>query len=149
MVYLDIQNLSAVKRLYNAQRLLALAERVCLGEGIKKDVELSLLFCDDAYIQELNCRYRGKNEPTDVLSFEQEAPEHTDRRLLGDIVISLETVQRYCNDDRDAMRREMLLLFCHGLLHLLGHDHRKVSERTLMQQKQAQYLDRELGKVWH
>ena len=149
MIYLDIQNNSAVKRIYNSKTLTDLAERVCRGEGLRKEVELSLLFCDDLFIQELNGRYRNKHEPTDVLAFEQEAPLHTDRRLLGDIVISLETVERAARGDRAAMRQEVLLLFCHGLLHLLGYDHHKAADRKQMQEKQARYLEIEFEKVWH
>ncbi len=149
MIYLDIKNISPVKRLYNRKKLMELTERICREEGRKYDTELSLLFCDDAFIQELNARYRNKNEPTDVLAFEQEAPLHTDRRLLGDIVISLETVQRFCGGNRDAMRQELMLLFCHGLLHLLGYEHGNTSEKRLMQSKQAYYLDTEFKNVWH
>lgn len=149
MIYLDIKNMSSLKRLYERKKLLDLAQRICTGEGLRQDVELSLLFCDDAYIQELNKRYRNCDAPTDVLAFEQEAPLHTDRRLLGDIVISLETVQRLCKGDWDAMRKEILLLFSHGLLHLIGYNHRIAKDKRLMQEKQAHYLGIELENSWH
>lgn len=149
MIYMDVRNLSTVKRLHNRRKLLELAEQITRGEGIKKDVELSLLLCDDAFIQELNAQYRNKCEPTDVLSFEQEPLDRSDRILLGDIVISLETVQRFRGDDRKAMRQELMLLFCHGLLHLLGYDHHTKAQQKRMQEKQAAYLGVELEKVWH
>jgi len=149
MIFMDVQNLSVVKRLHSRRKLLELAERVLEGEGIAKDVELSLLLCDDAFIQELNTRYRNKCAPTDVLSFEQETLPQSDRVLLGDIVISLETVQRFCAGDREAMRRELMLLFCHGLLHLLGYEHHTKTREKKMREKQALYLGMELEKVWH
>lgn len=149
MIHLDIRNLSTVKRLFNRGKLEQLAEKVCRGEGLKKDVELSLLFCDDPFIRELNGRYRNRDEATDVLSFEQESPDSGDKRLLGDVVISLETVQRYCGGVRDAMRMEVNLLFCHGLLHLLGYEHGKKEDKLRMQQKQAEYLNVGLENVWH
>ena len=149
MIAMDVRNMSSVKRLYNRGRLLELADRVLKGEGIKKDAELSLLLCDDAFIQELNARYRNKCAPTDVLSFQQEPLPESGRVLLGDIVISLETVQRFCAGNRDAMRQELLLLFCHGLLHLIGYEHHTKALEKRMREKQAQYLGLELEKGWH
>ncbi len=115
-----------------------------------------MLCCDDAQIAELNKTYRGKNEPTDVLSFEQpqvDAPAGHARarhaRLLGDIVISLETVERYCKGERHRMRNEIRLLFCHGLLHLLGYEHETVAEQDRMAAKQAEYLGVPVDDAWH
>ncbi len=149
MIFLDIRNISPVKRLYTRKRLEHLAERICREERGKEEVELSLLFCNDSFIQDLNARFRGRNEPTDVLSFPQEPQVHTARNLLGDIIISLETVQRFCGNDRNAMRQELLLLFCHGLLHLLGYTHHKITDKRLMQEKQAYYLGIGIENVWH
>ncbi len=149
MVHLDIQNDSSVKHLYRRNDLKALAERICEGEGVQEDVEISVLFCDDPFIQDLNQQYRGKDTPTDVLSFQQEPLTHDGPRALGDIVISLETVQRFCKGQRARMRAEVRLLFCHGLLHLLGATHSTESRRKAMQEKQAQYLGTELERAWH
>lgn len=149
MIHLDIRNLSSVKRLYRQNDLFLLTETICKGEGVDRAVELSVLMCEDPFIQELNQTYRGKNEPTDVLSFQQEGVDAGDLRVLGDIVISLETVARFCGGDRDAMRREVRLLFCHGLLHLLGFTHGNKKDRALMQQKQAAYLNIGLDNSWH
>ena len=52
-------------------------------------------------------------------------------RILGDIVISLETVERNCNANRSAMRDEIRLLFCHGLLHILGYAHDSEAARVM------------------
>ncbi|MCK5861173.1 MAG: rRNA maturation RNase YbeY [Candidatus Hydrogenedentes bacterium] len=149
MLQLDIQNNSTVKRLYRHRTLHSLAQKICFGEEVQEDIELSVLFCDDPFIQELNQHYRGKNKSTDVLSFQQETPVSTGLNILGDIVISLETVQRFCKGERVAMGDEMRLLFCHGLLHLLGHTHTKQSDQNIMLKKQAQYLDIEVEDAWH
>lgn len=149
MIHMDVRNMSTVKNLYNRRKLLELAERVCRGERIKKEAELSLLLCDDDFIRDLNARFRKKSEPTDVLAFEQESMGPSNRALLGDIVISLETVLRFCGGDRKAMRAELMLLFCHGLLHLLGYDHHTKAQERVMREKQALYLELELDKVWH
>lgn len=149
MIHLDIQNNSTVKHLYRRSDLVSLAERICAGEGLQGDAELSILFCDDPFIQELNHQYRSKNEPTDVLSFQQENLAYAETQVLGDIVISLETVDRFCNRDRVAMRNELRLLLCHGLLHLLGHTHAQKTDRSAMLEKQAQYLQVEVEDAWH
>jgi probable rRNA maturation factor len=109
---------------------------------------LSVLFCDDAFIRQLNDQFRSVDAATDVLSFGQEsAPDVTDR-VLGDVVISLDTVHRRSGGDRDAMRAELRLLFCHGVLHLLGHDHATESARCAMAEKQAMYLDIPMEAAW-
>ncbi|MFA7693209.1 MAG: rRNA maturation RNase YbeY [Candidatus Hydrogenedentes bacterium] len=149
MIHLDIRNQSKIKRLISRGRLEKLAEKICAGEGVRKEAELSLLFCDDSFIKELNAQYRNRDEATDVLSFVQEKTGKEPYTILGDIVISLETVERYCGGDRDAMRTETLLLFCHGLLHLLGYEHGNEADKIKMQMKQAHYLDLKLENVWH
>ena len=141
MVHLAIQNQSTIKRLYKRATLQNLAETICQGEELQEDAELSVLFCDDPFIKELNHQYRNKNQATDVLSFEQEpTPGLEGPRVLGDIVISLETIQRRCQQQRSVMTAELKLLFCHGLLHLLGHDHASKKDKEHMQQLQAHYL---------
>ena len=151
MLHVIIRNDSQRKGLYRRNDLCPLAERICAGEGYTRDAELSVLLCDDPFIEELNRTYRAKNEPTDVLSFAQ-----SDQRLvlpggftpLGDIVISLETVEQCCGGDRSLMRGEVRLLFCHGMLHLLGWTHATESDRQRMMLKQAQYLGVEPETAW-
>jgi probable rRNA maturation factor len=64
-------------------------------------------------------------------------------------VISLETAERNCGGERIETRREIEMLFCHGLLHLLGYDHGTAAERAEMQRKQAQYLGRTEVDAWN
>ena len=147
-----LRNESSRKGLYRADVLKRLARAVCECENLAQDAELSVLFCDDPAIQELNRRYRGKNEPTDVLSFGQWAEigqaSGEKQLVLGDIVISLETVEGRYPGDRQAMRDEVRLLFCHGLLHLLGYTHDTAAERKAMRAKQAQYLHVDASAAW-
>lgn len=147
-VTLEVRNESRRKRVYRSDVLRRCAERVCAGEGVEGDVEVSVLFCDDPFIRELNREYRRIDRPTDVLSFEQEGMDGVRPRPLGDIVISLETVDTHCNGDRALMREEVNLLFCHGLLHLLGYDHATAEERNRMQQKQSHYLGTSPENAW-
>ena len=97
-----------------------------------EDVEVSVVLTDDREIRELNARYRGVDAPTDVLSFAleegekaraEEELEGEDIRLLGDIVISLETAARQAAEANHAFSWELAWLVAHGTLHLLGYDH--------------------------
>jgi len=143
---LDIRNESRHRIVVRRDVLQRLGERICQGEGIAGEAELSVLYCSDATIRDLNRDYRHKDEATDVLSFEQEGPGAM--RVLGDVVISLDTVARRCNNDTNAMRGEVRLLFCHGLLHLLGYDHHTRRERERMAAKQAEYLNLPVDAAW-
>ena len=87
-------------------------------ESVPGDPEISVVLCDDLFIQSLNAQWRGKDTPTDVLSFAQEDDPH----LLGDIVISLPTAARQADAAGWTLENEVALLEIHGLLHLLGYD---------------------------
>ena len=148
-VALAVRNASAYKGCYDRASLLDLARRICDGEGVPGDVEVSVLFCGDAAIRKLNAAYGGKDEPTDVLSFEQSGHHPEDApRPLGDIVISLETVHERCGGAAEAVRHEVRLLFCHGLLHLIGFDHAEAGARRIMIGKQAAYLGCTRKDAW-
>lgn len=144
---IGIRNESARKRFYRRDTLLQLAKLVCESEGCTGPVEISLLFCDDPYMAELNQKFRKKDGPTDVLSFPQEVVIAGDARQLGDIVISLETVERR-GGNLAAHRREVGMLFCHGLLHLLGYDHATAAEEEKMRKLQAHYLGTGVEIAW-
>jgi len=137
---LDIRNISVHKRLYRREDVRGLMQRICSEEGIEGPAELSVLLCDDPFIRDLNVQYRNLDAPTDVLAFAQNRPSLDHPAVLGDIVISLESVARHCGDHRNAMREDVRLLFCHGLLHLLGYTHKTAEDRAVMQRKQAHYL---------
>jgi probable rRNA maturation factor len=98
-----------------------------LSEIGKDGWELSILFCDDAFIHSLNNQYRKKDAPTDVLSFEQgtwfQSEDGTRRFLAGDIVISLETWERNSAAFGVGKNEELKRLILHGILHLSGMDH--------------------------
>jgi len=85
--------------------------------------ELSLLFCDNACIQELNRRYRNLDEPTDILSFGQDEAPGPVSPCLGDIVISLETLEENAAYFKVSPDEELRRLLIHGILHLKGMDH--------------------------
>jgi probable rRNA maturation factor len=103
-----------------------------LGEG---GASVSLTLVRDAEIRALNRAYRGKDRATDVLSFPlgPSAADPTRERLLGDVVISVDTAARQAADYDAPLEREIERLLIHGLLHLLGHDHEQAGERERME----------------
>ena len=90
--------------------------------------DLSVLFCNNAYIKSLNARFRNIDEPTDILSFGLGAA-YTDeetgetRFLPGDIIISLETLAENAEYFQGSRDEELRRLLIHGILHLNGMDH--------------------------
>jgi len=110
--------------------------------------ELSLLITDNAEIAELNSTYRSKEGPTDVLSFPAFKPgTETDYApenmpfALGDIIISLEKAGVQAKQRALSVEEEVLRLLIHGVLHLFGYDHEKVTEE---EKKVMQDLEDEL-----
>ena len=83
---------------------------------------LSLTLIGDEAIRALNRDYRGKDTPTDVLSFPMDGPGTplAGERLLGDVVISVDTARRQAADYDAPLQREIYRLLIHGLLHLHG-----------------------------
>ena len=98
-------------------------------EKFEGPAEISVTFVDNAAIQELNAQYRGKDMPTDVLSFPlgengvYDKNEDTGASLLGDIVISMEKAMEQAELYGHALQREVAFLTVHSKLHLLGYDH--------------------------
>ncbi|HOC29991.1 MAG TPA: rRNA maturation RNase YbeY [Treponemataceae bacterium] len=106
--------------------------------------ELSVLFCNDAFITDLNKKYRDIDSPTDVLSFEQ-GDEYIDDEDVnwfnaGDIVISLDTLKSNAKDFSVDVNDELKRLLVHGVLHLDGMDHEDNSPEQEMLQFQEHLL---------
>ncbi|TXT46177.1 MAG: putative rRNA maturation factor [Spirochaetes bacterium] len=88
--------------------------------------ELSIIFCSDSFIRQLNREYRGKDEPTDVLSFQMGGTslrEGIAIFIAGDIVISIPALARNAQDFSVSADEELKRLVIHGILHLSGMDH--------------------------
>ena len=101
-------------------------------EGFDKDVEVSVSFTDNEKIRELNNKYRGKDSPTDVLSFPMfdrfDDMMYMDIVPLGDIVISLEKAKEQAHNFFHGSYHELAFLSIHSTLHLLGYDHETSKE---------------------
>lgn len=117
----------------------------CLAElGLEGDSELSLLFTDDAHIQVLNREWRGKDKPTNVLSFPafDTAPGDPLPPMMGDIVIAYETVESEAALEKKRFDHHLTHLIVHGQLHLLGYDHEDEEEAEEMEALERRILAR-------
>jgi probable rRNA maturation factor len=96
--------------------------------------DVSVTFCDNAYIKKLNRQYRGKDKHTDVLSFpiydngEFDELECKSGAVLGDIVISIERAKEQAAEIGNSFLHEVAFLAIHSTLHLLGYDHERSAE---------------------
>jgi len=118
--------------------LLRRRAKIMLSEVGHGRSELSVALVDDPAIRELNRDWRGKKRATDVLSFSLLEGESTGHRgkLLGDIVISVETAARQAAARHRGLDEEVARLVVHGLLHILGHDHEADADSRVMEAEQ-------------
>jgi probable rRNA maturation factor len=118
-----------------ARRALSVADAECGA------AEVSLVLSDDAAVRTLNARWRGKDAPTNVLSF----PADGNRapgvpRLLGDVVLAFETVAREAAAQNKPLAHHVRHLIVHGVLHLLGHDHDRERDAKRMETLERRIL---------
>lgn len=113
-------------------------------EGVDPQGEVSIVLVDNNHIQELNCTYRGKDSPTDVLSFNlQDGCSAADGdTLIGDVIISLEKAAEQSNVLGHSLNREVAFLAVHGILHLLGYNHDSSAAEEEMKEKQQMILQK-------
>jgi probable rRNA maturation factor len=105
------------RRRVNQTRLRGVLEAAAADLGVSG--EIVVVLTADQPVRALNARYRGKDQPTDVLSFEGLGGAEG----LGDVVISVETAARNSREHGRTLLQELDLLVLHGFLHVLGHDH--------------------------
>lgn len=118
----------------------ALAE---ISRTYRKDAELAVILADDKRLQELNEIWRGKNKPTNVLSFPAaEGAEIATSELLGDIVIAYETVAAEAKTEGKSFDDHFAHLVVHGTLHLFGFDHIDEDEADVMEHAERAALKR-------
>jgi probable rRNA maturation factor len=118
------------------------------AQGIEAGSELSVTFVNNNEIQQINREYRGKDVPTDVISFAMEELGEGEivinvegaPRILGDIIISVERAKEQAADYGHSEERELGFLAIHGFLHLLGYDHMEDEDEKEMTEKQEAIL---------
>ena len=124
---------------------------VCAFEAVAKkrkpnarNVELAIVLTSDGAIKRLNALYRGKNKPTDVLSFPAWAgagPEANAREaILGDVVIARATSARDAKAEHKPLNEHLTHLVVHGVLHLLGYDHERDIDARAMERLEISIL---------
>lgn len=119
--------------------------------GIDAEVELSLVISDDVAVRELNRRYRGIDQPTDVLSFALHSDDVCRTRAafvmppgdvvdLGEVIISYPRAAKQAAERNCSVEDELALLVVHGVLHLLGYDHDKPAREREMRALEQKVL---------
>jgi len=136
--------------------MLEAAGKAVEKEGLPSECcELSVTFVGLDEIHELNREYRQVDRPTDVLSFPQfdreelryyiEEPDETpDELMLGDVVICKDKAEEQAREFGHSFTRELIYLFTHSVLHLLGYDHEEEDEKRQMRDREEEIMD-ELG----
>ncbi|MEI3500761.1 MAG: rRNA maturation RNase YbeY [Anaerovoracaceae bacterium] len=124
------------------------AAEICVGEeGLDPHFcEVSFSFVDEEEIRRLNAAYRDKDAVTDVLSF----PQYDDLReldneeeiCLGDVVICSRVARRQAEEYGHSYERELLYLFVHSILHLLGYDHMEEEEKRQMRIREEYVMEK-------
>lgn len=104
------------------------------------DVEITVRIVDEAESHELNLAYRGKDKPTNVLSFPFECPEEVQINLLGDLVICRQVVEKEAEEQNKPLMAHWAHMVVHGCLHLLGYDHIDESEAEEMENLETQIM---------
>lgn len=108
--------------------------------------EISVTFVSLEEIHELNREYRQVDSPTDVLSFPQfddldELPEEGEI-MLGDVVICSDRAKEQAEEFGHSFEREIIYLFVHSVLHLLGYDHMEEDEKRIMRRREEEVMER-------
>jgi len=110
----------------------------------RDEVEMTVRIVDEAESHELNLNYRGKDRPTNVLSFPFECPDEVELPLLGDLVICRQVVEREAQEQDKPVMAHWAHMVVHGSLHLLGYDHIEDDEAEEMESLETQIMT-ELG----
>ena len=104
------------------------------------EVEMTVRIVDEGESHALNLNYRGKDRPTNVLSFPFECPDEVELPLLGDLVICRQVVEREAQEQDKPLMAHWAHMVVHGSLHLLGYDHIKDDEAEEMESLETQIM---------
>jgi probable rRNA maturation factor len=111
----------------DAEAVVAAAVGAAFAEAglvCRPDAELAVTLADDARVQALNAEWRGKDKPTNVLTFPAVEPDEIPgAAMLGDVILAFETVSQEARRDDKSLSNHVSHLVVHGVLHLFGYDH--------------------------
>ncbi|MBU1488071.1 rRNA maturation RNase YbeY [bacterium] len=122
------------KKRIDLKKVRRIVEAVLSAEDAENG-RVSIVLANDKFIKELNAKYRGVDEPTDVLAFGFEEEED-----LGEIIISVPTCLKQAIEYGHSFEEELALLLVHGVLHLLSYDHLEDDEAKIMQERERKIL---------
>lgn len=109
-------------------------------DGRMDEAELTIRIVDNEESQQLNNDYRGKDKPTNVLSFPFEAPPEIELPLLGDLIICAPVVAQEAQTQNKTLQAHWAHMVVHGCLHLLGYDHIDDAEADEMESLETQII---------
>ncbi|WP_377893850.1 rRNA maturation RNase YbeY [Alteromonas sp. R78001] len=127
------------KAIPSAEQIEAWANAVLVAENTGEQ-EVTVRFTDDEESQTLNHEYRGKDKPTNVLSFPFEVPPGIEMNLLGDLVICVPVIMREAQEQDKTPTNHYAHMVIHGILHLLGYDHIDDADADIMEAKEIRIL---------
>jgi probable rRNA maturation factor len=112
--------------------------------ALRQDVGVSILLTTDSAVRKLNAQFRGKDKPTNVLSFPAEAEDTLpgDPQMLGDIAVAYGVCAKEAKAEGKTLNAHLSHLVVHGVLHLLGYDHERESEAETMERWERKILAR-------
>lgn len=105
----------------------------CVTAVKKKNAEVTVVLASDAFVRKLNMAYRGKDKPTNVLSFPSDAH-------MGDIILARQTILREAKEQGKKPRDHSIHLIVHGMLHLQGYDHETPNDAEKMEALEIKIL---------
>ena len=138
-VFVDLQIATEnIEGLPTEEEIVQWATAAVQPEG--DEVEMTVRIVDEAESHELNLTYRGKDRPTNVLSFPFECPDEVELPLLGDLVICRQVVEREAAEQEKPLIAHWAHMVVHGCLHLLGYDHIEDDEAEEMESLETQIM---------
>ncbi len=140
-IILDIQNPNEIADLPSNSDFNLWVKSALIQSGFNQECcEITIRVVDEAESQALNNEYRGKDKPTNVLSFPFEAPPPIESDLLGDLVICHAVMAKEAKEQTKAVSDHWAHLVIHGVLHLLGFDHIEEDEAQVMEALEVKIL---------
>ena len=143
---IDVRIAPAFRTTVRAAWLRAIARRVLAAESVAAPGRVGIVVADDETVRELNHRFLGLDEPTDVLSFGLAAADGAPFALppeeisLGEVVVAYPTALRQAQEAGRPIEAEAAHLLVHGILHLLGYDHERPEDERAMRRREEEIL---------
>ena len=138
-IFVDLQVATEnIEGLPTEEQIVQWATAAVQPEG--DEIEMTVRIVDEAESHELNLTYRGKDRPTNVLSFPFECPDQVELPLLGDLVICRQVVEREAAEQEKPLMAHWAHMVVHGSLHLLGYDHIEDDEAEEMESLETQIM---------